>query len=346
MKICTLFDRFARQGDDPDHQDTLKQAGAVGNGLKGLGHAALEAEFDLDLKGFTRRMKSLNPDLVFNLVESVEGCGRLIYLAPAMLDLLGIPYTGNSTDALFLTSNKLATKKILQGQGIPSPTAFSPEDLRSPCRVEGEFIIKSVWEHASIGIGEDSVVSPQNREQLCRELDRRRRVLGGDCFAERYVEGREFNLSLLGGAGRPEVLPPAEILFDAFPPGKKRLVCYRAKWDETSFEYRHTLRSFDFPPGDAPLLERLRGLAEECWRLFRMRGYARVDFRVDQDNSPWVLEVNANPCLSPDAGFVAAASRAGLDIHEILRRIIRDAGIETDLSSGPLQARAVESPLS
>ena len=169
------------------------------------------------------------------------------------------------------------------------------------------------------------------------EMNARRESLGGECFAEAYIEGREFNLSLLAsedskgrpvsvGRGKPcpEVLPPAEIRFDSYPAGKVRVVGYRSKWDEDSFEFTHTPRSFDFPDCDNALLVDLKDLALRCWELFDLRGYARVDFRVDGAGRPWILEVNANPCLSPDAGFAAAAARAGLPFTEVLNRIIGD----------------------
>jgi D-alanine-D-alanine ligase len=121
-----------------------------------------------------------------------------------------------------------------------------------------------------------------------------------------------------------EPLPPAETLFRDYPPGKPRIVDYAAKWDAASFEYNNTLRRFEFPATDAALLARLRAVALACARLFDLHGYARVDVRVDAAGTPWVLEVNANPCLSPDAGFAAAAAAAGLDGTAVLQRILGD----------------------
>ncbi len=140
------------------------------------------------------------------------------------------------------------------------------------------------------------------------------------------MEGREFNLSLLASDGRPDLLPPAEMVFRHYPADKVKMVCYRAKWEETSFEYRHTARSFDLGAADAALLEELERLAMACWDLFNPRAYARVDFRVDSEGRPWILEVNVNPCLSPDAGFAAAAEHAGLSMETVVRRIIRHSG--------------------
>ena len=113
----------------------------------------------------------------------------------------------------------------------------------------------------------------------------------------------------------PQVLPPAEIDFGDFPPDKPRIVGYQAKWDDESFEYHHTPRRFEFPSTDRALLAELSRLAADCWHQFGLRGYVRVDFRVDRDGRPWILEVNSNPCLSLDAGFAAAVQRAGITVR-------------------------------
>ena len=133
---------------------------------------------------------------------------------------------------------------------------------------------------------------------------------------------QSLRLGRAGGSGGPA---PGEIDFSAFPPDKPRIVGHAAKWREDSFEFHHTPRRFDFPAEDEELLDRLRGLARSCWELFRLRGYARVDFRVDGDGQPWILEINTNPCLSPDAGFAAALERAGIAYDEAIRRIVQQA---------------------
>jgi|GEM_PF-8468 len=210
-----------------------------------------------------------------------------------------------------------------QGEGgnywIPACAGMTPE------AGEGVYLIKAVREHASAWLDEKAVVRVGRSEELQTALAEAAHRMGRPVFAERFIEGREFNLSVLAGPNGPEVLPPAEIDFSAFPPGKVRIVDYVAKWQEESFEYRHTPRRFDFPASDAGLLERLRELALTCWDLLGLGGYARVDFRVDSAGRPWILEINTNPCLSPDAGFAAAVERAGLSYAEAIRRILQDA---------------------
>jgi len=326
MRVVILHGKVAEDAGK-DELDVLVQRDAVSRALAGLGYDPTALPFSLDVQDVVRELRALRPAFAFNLVESVEGRGRLIHLAPSLLDHLELPYTGSRTEAIFLTSNKILGKRILQAAGIRTPPWFTLRDLPTqPLAHDGRYIVKSVWEHASIGLDEESLVWATTPDELRRVLGERRDGLAGSCFAELYIDGREFNLSLLAERKGPEVLPPAEIRFEGYPTGKPRLVSYRAKWDEDSFEYRHTQRSFVFPGEDRGLLENLARIALECWRAFELKGYARVDFRVDQEGRPWVLEVNANPCLSPDAGFVAAADRAAIAYSQVIARIVADIG--------------------
>ncbi|MCK9364743.1 MAG: hypothetical protein M0P74_14240 [Syntrophales bacterium] len=345
MKIAIMHGEVAK-GAGPDEQDGLAEVAFVSDALARLGHEPCVVSVSLNLEESLQKLSNIRPSLVFNLVESLSGKGSLIHLAPALLDALGIPYTGVRTEAMFLTSNKLLAKRTLAGAGLPTPPWVSESEKPKMTTGQGTWIVKSLWEHASVGLDEESVFFAADQTKIIEEMAARGKTLGGSWFAERFIEGREFNVSLIagenptpkckgedsaGGAaplpeqGDPLVLPPAEIRFDGYPLGKVRVVGYRAKWEEKSFEYAETARSFAFPQSDAPLLARLKELALACWRLFELRGYARVDFRVDAAGRPWILEVNANPCLSPDAGFLAAAAQFKMSHAEVLSRIINDA---------------------
>jgi D-alanine-D-alanine ligase len=306
-----------------DEQDVLTQVAFVTQGLAYLGHEPIAIPVTLNLAAAAQTLTELRPAMVFNLLETIAGKGNLIHLFPALLDALKIPYTGAATEAMFLTSNKLLAKRWLAAAGLPTPAWFTASEVHDALRIEGPWLIKSVWEHASIGLDEDSVFFRADRQRLLAEMDARCEALGGSCLAEAYIDGREFNLSLLAGDGGPEVLPPAEIRFDSYPPGKVRVVGYRSKWEEGTFEFANTPRIFQFPAQDAQLLSQLKELARRCWKIFDLQGYARVDFRVDGAGRPWILEVNANPCLSPDAGFSAATLRAGLTFPDVLCRILK-----------------------
>ena len=309
-----------------DEADTEVQREFVLDALAALGHEAVALPFSLNLEETAERLRALAPDVVFNLFEPLTGEGRLIHLAPALLDHLRLPYTGNPTEALFLTSNKLLGKRLLAHAGFKTPPWRTLRDRASAePTAPGRWLVKSVWEHASIGLDDDAVFTARNAGDLDNALGARGDRPGGDCFAEAYIDGREFNLSLLAGKHGPEVLPPAEIRFDDYPPDKPRIVGYRAKWEEDTFEYRHSPRSFAFSPSDGPLLETLADIARRCWHLFALAGYARVDFRVDAAGVPWVLEINANPGIAPDSGFAAAAGQAGFAYPQMIGRILQDA---------------------
>jgi D-alanine-D-alanine ligase len=216
------------------------------------------------------------------------------------------------------------TKHRLRESGLPTPQWMDAgsESQQDALNIsDSRWIIKPVWEHASVGMDDEAVVKAESAAELQEAIHHREERLQRPLFAERFVDGREFNLSLLEG----DVLPPAEIDFSAFPLDKPRIVGQRAKWEQDSFEYRETPRRFEFPDRDRPLLRELTKQARHCWQLFELSGFARVDFRVDTDGQPWILEVNVNPCLSPDAGFAAALAQAGISYHEALQRIVSEA---------------------
>src|SRR4030042_1979424 len=198
MKVIILYDRIAKDATNPDQSDALVQAETVGRALSDLGHESVDMTFSMDIKEFLAAIREAYPQLVFNLVESVEGHGRLIHFPASILDLLAIPYTGAPAEGLYLTSNKILAKKILAGAGLPTPPYFSPGDLnKKSIPLTGPYIIKSVWEHASVGLEESSVLSVKSSSQLLGEMEKRQDGLGGDGFAEQFIDGREFNLSIL-----------------------------------------------------------------------------------------------------------------------------------------------------
>jgi len=333
MRVTIVHNAVA-DDDAPDERDVLVQADAVQAALRTLGHEPGTLPCTLDLSEVKRRLTDLRPDLIFNIVESLDGKGRLIHVIPFLLDALNVPYTGACAEAMCLTSHKVLAKQRLAAAHLPTPPWIGPwpDDVPNLAPVgpdpagmpDGKWIVKSVWEHASIGLDETTPLLCDHAERAATLLRERAPRLGGACFAERFIDGREFNLALLAAPGGPQVLPPAEILFEGYADQALKIVGYRAKWDSDSYEFHHTPRRFDFPPEDAALLARLRDLALQCWRLFGLNGYARVDFRIDAAGRPWILEINANPCLSPDAGFAAALDAGGISFAGAVERILSD----------------------
>jgi D-alanine-D-alanine ligase len=330
MHVLVLHNEAA---DDSavDDRDVLVQRDAVLEALRSLGHDAAALSGSLNLSAVSTKLQERRPDVVFNLVESLGGTDRLMPLATLLLDALGMPHTGCGTETILATSNKTAAKQRMHAAGFPTAGWLSiKEPSTCPLPRDGRCILKPIWEHASVGMGDDAVLATTTPAEVKAAIQKKERATGRPHFAEAFIDGREFNLSLLAAddanaSREPTLLPPAEIDFSAFPAGKPKIVGHSAKWDAGSFEYLQTPRTFDFARSDAPLLDELARLARRCWSLFDLRGYARVDFRVDRECRPWILEVNANPCLSPDAGFAAALAHARIPYPDAIRRIVDDA---------------------
>ncbi len=313
----------------PDEADVLVQVDAVSAALTSLGYDPIPVPCTLDLTALKQTLEKIRPLGVFNLVESLENRGSLIHVVPALLDTMAVPYTGCPAPAVYTTSHKVMAKERLYLAGLSTPAWINPFPADMPWQGGMDpgddpgllWIIKSVWEHGSLGLEAENLVTG-TAKTVTRLLKERAPGLGGACFAEEFISGREFNLSLLAGRSGVTVLPAAEILFPDTPADRPAMVGYRAKWHEDSEEYRNTPRQFDFTPADTPLLEELETLARRCWHLFHLAGYARVDFRVDIKGRPFILEINTNPCLSPDAGFAAALKQADISYIDGIHRIV------------------------
>ena len=303
--------------DDPSTSDVLAQVDLVESGLREIGipfeRIAVDPGRTLEIFHEQARRGGIT---IFNMIESPPGRPWIHTASTAVLELAGLPYTGCSPAALALTTDKIATRALLASEGV----AVAPGgrlDLDRPGvldRISPPWILKPALEDASIGLEGDPVCATREAA-LKRGADLVRRFTDQPVLVERFLPGREFNVSVLAA----EVLPIAEILYEGFPEGMSRVLGYDAKWDESSFAYIHTVRHF---PDEAPVLERIREMALASWHLCGLKGYARVDFRLDENGVPHVLEVNANPCLAANAGFMAAAEKAGLSPGEVVRRIL------------------------
>jgi len=316
-RCCILFNQ-PRENALQDELDVLDQVDFIEKNLNLLDIETFRKGITDNFMNEAAELASDKPDFVFNLVESINNRGELCYFIPALLNMHSIPYSGSPLEAMFITTSKVLTKKTLRKAGINNPQGYSPSEYSKliPGR---RYIIKPVWEDGSLGITGDSVFTykPGYESRLKNFNDTH-------WFIEEYIEGREFNISLIYSEKGPELLPPAEIIFHNYTGDKPRIVDFKAKWEAGSFEYENTIRDF---PGDElnpVLIERITSNALQCWNDFGLKGYARVDMRIDSNDIPYIIEVNANPCLSPDGGVVAATIAAELPFTDVLQRIIAD----------------------
>lgn len=302
-----------------DEADTLVQAGEVSALLAALGWQVETLSYELGEAAVGRAVQALEPQLVFNLVESAYGSDAQCYRATQLLDQLRVAYTGAPTHAMRFCASKPRLKRVLADAAIPTPAWAAGGDGKASPLPAGRYIVKSETEHGSLGLDAASVV---DAAQVWFAITQSANRHGGAWFAEQYIDGREFNLALLADGPQVKVLPLAEISFAKMPENRPKIVDYAAKWDEKSISFHATERVFAAVP---ELSSRLAELGLRCWDACGLKGYARIDFRVDSAGNPYVIDVNPNPCLSSDAGFLAATAQAGLSPQQVMQRIVDDA---------------------
>ncbi|MBI4776212.1 MAG: hypothetical protein HY788_18875 [Deltaproteobacteria bacterium] len=318
-------------------RDVLDQVEAIEKALGELGRPAVRVPFSRDPGEPVKAIRDRNVMMVFNLCETVDEDPRLCGHPAAVLELVGIPFSGSPSSALTLSTDKWVAKQLLDAAGIPTP-AYVLHGSTSPLESVGlryPVIVKPRFEDASIGIDQDSIFRDEG-ELRGGILSFSRRF--GDVLIEEYIDGREFNVSAFGYPNA-FVLPVAEIDFSGFPDDLYRIVGYRAKWKRDSVEFRHTLRVFPetLKPSVASEIEKLTA---RCFNLFMLRDYGRIDFRMDGRGNVYVLEVNANPCLSPDAGFAAAMERSGINYRSMVDQLVsfmvlRNGRIDRSITTPP-----------
>ncbi|MEW6600656.1 MAG: hypothetical protein AB1499_06775 [Nitrospirota bacterium] len=327
MKVAVVYNEPVK--GKPDSEDVLDEVDFVVRSLSELGHSqklfpircvserkgsspgsANPPSISLNEAVFYLmfQLKKYKPDAIFNLVEGVNDDPVYQQFFVLLFEYLGYPFTGSGYSAMLSTSDKSIAKTIMNGFNIATPAYDEYRGINKGISGRPPWIVKPALEDASIGIDETSVYS--NKKNMVTTLPRIYERHGRQTLIiEEYIKGREFNVSLLEQpGGQVEVLPVAEIVFTDWPENKPMIVGYQAKWDRKSFEHRHTERRFNPLDLKPDILERT---ALKCWKVFRLNGYARVDIRLAEDGTVFVLEINANPCISADSGFIAAVRQAG-----------------------------------
>ncbi|MCK9280914.1 MAG: D-alanine--D-alanine ligase [Melioribacteraceae bacterium] len=271
-----------------------------------------------DLVKSISEIKELSPDIIVNFVETIEGKSNFESYFAGLYEILGIAYTGNTPMALENCLYKSRTKQILTSFDINTPRFIKLESNGKLSKLKFDLkfpiIVKLLNEDASIGISENSVV--YTFENLLKRVKYLKNNFNQPMLIEEYIDGREFNVAILG----EELLPISEIVFESLPDHLPKIVTYEAKWSEDSIYYKNTVPKC---PANIKtgIRKRLEKTAYEAYRALECRDYARVDIRLSKKNVPFVIEVNPNPDVSSDAGFARAARAAGINYEELLFRI-------------------------
>lgn len=311
MKIALLFDGLSALGKTPEVQ-LLDAIEAVETALMDWATEVVRVPVSNDGR-WVERVRRGKFDLVFNLCEGIDGEAVHEARVISLLELLGVPFTGSSSWTTALTLRKNVVNGLLDRAGLPVPRwahLRRGDDITS---VGFPAICKPAAEDASVGIEQKSVV------RSMRALTARVEAMfeGWDeVLVQRFIDGREVNVGILGD----EILPIAEIDFADMPKGMWHIVSYRSKWEMGSDE---DLGAKPNCPADLPdpLANELIQIARTAWNVVGGEGYGRCDFRIDQSGRPWLLEVNANPDISPGAGLARMAGVATIGYTQLIRKV-------------------------
>lgn len=308
---------------NPDDEDVIVEVIAVEGSLKRLGHTPSRIYIEEDITPVIRWVREHPDGVIFNLCESFRGSNLAHANMPAFLELLGVAYTGSGPLACGLTTHKSLVKALLSGLGLPTPRGLlAPRGagmttLTGLASLSYPLIVKPALEDASVGIDEASVVD--DKAAMADRVAYVHARYGQDALVEEYIDGREINSAVIGN-DPPMPLPLSEIVF-TYPEGKRKVVGYRSKWVHESFEYQNT-KGVCPAPVEPAVEARIKELSVAAFRATGCRDYARVDFRLDAQGNPWILEVNANPDITDGAGLARAARGSGRGYDGLIQVII------------------------
>lgn len=293
----------------------------VGEAVKKLGYPVTIITLQKSFFYFLRRVKDLNIDVLVNLCEGFYGRPQWESNVAATLELTHLFFTGNKSRTLAVCQDKYMAKAILSSFNLPTAPSQLLSSKDQPLEVRFPVIIKPNAEDASLGIGPNSVVS--DSEHLVAQVKRILDLYKQPALVEEYIEGREFNVAVLENK-TIQALPVSEIDFSTVPESMPHICSYEAKWLKDHIMYKTTVPICPAPIDDA-LKEKLQQMAVDAFRAMGCRDYARVDFRMDGAGNIFILEVNPNPDISLDAGYVRALKAAGIEYPRFWKYMLDNA---------------------
>jgi D-alanine-D-alanine ligase len=271
-----------------------------------------------------QKLSESKPDIVFNVAEGLYSASREAQI-PALLEMLGIPYTGSDPLSLATCLDKARTKEVLTFYGIKTPhfSLISAISELAGASVEFPSIVKPLREGSSKGIYNSSVVN--NWDELFREVKSVVGTYQQPALVEKYLTGREFTVAMLGNGENIHVLPIVEIKFDTLPQGVNPIYSYEAKWIWDRAEL--PLDIFECPAKiPVALQSELESMCRKAYAVLRCRDWCRIDLRLDTDGTPHIIELNPLPGILPrpeeNSCFPKAARAAGMTYNQLVQTVI------------------------
>lgn len=308
------------EGHSEKEINTWKTEYDVVTGLRQLGHDVQVQGVHSDLGVLRRRIARFRPHVTFNVLEEFHGVAVYDQHVVSYLELMRARYTGCNPRGLLLAHDKALSKKVMLFHRIPTPRfeVFPLGRRFRPSKLEYPLFVKSLVEDASMGISQKSVVTTP--EQLEERVAYFHEQVGTDALAERYIDGRELYVGVLGNS-RLTVFPTWEMRMTKLRDGAPLVATEKVKFDE-KYQERIGLRYGPAEDLDEALRTRIARLARRVYKTLELTGYARIDLRLTPEGRLFVLEANPNPELALDGEFSAAANAAGLPYNQLLQRIV------------------------
>ena len=289
--------------------------------LHDLGHEVMAVGVRDDLGVIRKAIETWKPHIAFNLLEEFKGLAGYDQNVVSYLELLGLPYTGCNPRGLILTRDKGWSKKILSYHRILCPDfAVFPHGrvIKWTNKIPFPVIVKSISEEASFGISQASIVSDVDR--LRERIEFVHQTIGTSAIVERFIEGRELYVGVLGNR-RLQVLPVWELLLDKLPDDSHRVATARVKWS-VKYQKKYGIKSCEAKGLSKPMIDAIQRLAKRAYRILGLNGYARLDFRLDQDGKLYFLEANPNAQIAFGEDLAESAERAGLHYEALLQKVL------------------------
>ena len=309
MKVAILFDEVT-PADVLADRDVMQQVKVVTDSLNRINHVFGLFPCTLDIEDTLEGIREYNPDICFNLLDTLDSKDCLAHLPICVLDAYGIKHTGPCGDTLGVITRKLLVKDQLIAARIPTPYAITRTSTKMH---RGKWLIKASNADGSRDMNDNSVVTG-NTNSIQDIL-----LAYPNGFAEEYIEGREFTVPFLCG----RTLPIVEVLYQDYPDDKPKILAQAAKWQPDSFEYKHTSYRYIDDYNDIHVKMLLHTAC--CIRMFDLSGWGRIDFRVDNAGTTYIIDINANCFLAPDAWWAGSLEHAGIPFDTAIQQIMDKA---------------------
>ena len=308
-------------GLTPQEALALKAEFDIVQCLRKLGHDARPLGVQDEFLPIRDAVEEFKPHVVFNLLEEFHSNMLFDQNVVSLLELLRVPYTGCNPRGLILARSKSLGKKLLAYHRIPVPDFLvipRGHRTRRPRKLEFPLIVKSLMEHSSYGIAQASLVDDD--EKLAERVAFVHESIGTDAIAERFIEGREIYVGVLGN-DRLVALPPLELVFEKMPANAALIATAKVKHD-LGYQAKRGIALKAAEGLEPEVKERIARFAKRIYRTLELDGYARIDFRLSASNVPYFLDANPNPDISDGEELASAAALVGMNYGDLISRIL------------------------